>query len=215
MSRGRSPTPRGVGLFFHALDDGQPTQSRAPSGTARGWISLWAGSQDDAIADFDKALRLSPFDQGISTYSLGRSFALTMSGRDVEGLRWARRAIQENPEWTASYRGLAAGLVCNGKLEEARTVAAKLMEIDPSFHCDGGPRQLHSGARYQTTAIAALQMRSRARTASGQYFPRTCKGLGTGKVTSYRDMCLYSARRRKGKAAHTRLWSISALGRCC
>src|SRR5207247_2047976 len=88
----------------------------------RGWINMWASNQDDAIADFDKALRLSPFDQWVSTYSLGRSFALTMSGRLDEGLRWARRAMHENPYWTASYRGLVAGLVLNGKLEEARTV---------------------------------------------------------------------------------------------
>jgi tetratricopeptide (TPR) repeat protein len=99
----------------------------------RVWISLWAGKQDEAIADFDKALRLSPLDQWISTYSLGRSFALLMSGRFDDGLRWARRAMQENTHWTASYRGLVGALVLNGKLEEARTVAGKLMEIDPTF----------------------------------------------------------------------------------
>jgi adenylate cyclase len=99
----------------------------------RGWINLWAGNQDEAIADFDKALRLSPLDQWISTYSLGRSFALLMSGRFDDGLRWSRRAMQENTHWTASYRGLVAALVLNGKLEDARTVAAKLMKIDPTF----------------------------------------------------------------------------------
>jgi adenylate cyclase len=99
----------------------------------RGWINIWAGNQDDAISDCDKALRLSPLDQWISTYSLGRSFALSMSGRLEEGLRWARRAMQENPHWTASYRGLVAALVLNGKLEEARPVAANLLKIDPGF----------------------------------------------------------------------------------
>ncbi|MFM9939767.1 MAG: winged helix-turn-helix domain-containing protein [Hyphomicrobiaceae bacterium] len=99
----------------------------------RGWIGIWSGDQETAINDFDKALRLSPFDQWISTYSLGRSFALTMSGRFEEGLFWARRAMQENPDWTASYRGLVAGLVLNGKLDEARTVAARLTTIDPNF----------------------------------------------------------------------------------
>lgn len=29
----------------------------------RGWINIWDGNQDDAIADCDKALRLSPMDQ--------------------------------------------------------------------------------------------------------------------------------------------------------
>lgn len=99
----------------------------------RGWIGIWSGDQDAAINDFDKALRLSPFDQWISTYTLGRSFALTMSGRFEEGLLWARRAMSENPDWTASYRGLVAGLVLNGKMDEARTVAARLTAIDPNF----------------------------------------------------------------------------------
>jgi TolB-like protein len=99
----------------------------------RGWINVWAGHPDEAIADCDKALRLSPFDHWISTHTLGKSFALTMSGRFEDGLRWARRAMQENPQWTASYRGLAAALVLNGKVDEARPVAARLWEIDPDF----------------------------------------------------------------------------------
>ena len=108
-------------------------QNSAISWGYRGWINVWAGNQDDAIGDFDKALRLSPFDQWISVYTLGRSFALSMSGRFDEGLRWARRAMQESPDWTASYRGFVAALVLNGKMEEARPVAARLMTIDPGF----------------------------------------------------------------------------------
>lgn len=99
----------------------------------RGWIGIWSGDQRAAIADLDRALRLSPFDQWISTYTLGKSFALTMSGRFAEGLFWARRAMQENSDWTASYRGLVAGLVLNDKFDEAHAVAARLTLIDPTF----------------------------------------------------------------------------------
>lgn len=41
--------------------------------------------------------------------------------------------MQENPHWTASYRGLVAAFVLNDRLQEARPVAAKLLEIDPDF----------------------------------------------------------------------------------
>ena len=124
----------------------------------RGWTNVWAGKQDEAITDFDRALRLSPYDQWISTYTLGRAFALLMSSRFDDGLRWARRAMQDNANWTACYRGLVGALVLNGNLEEARTVAAKLVEIDPTFSVqrwvETGPFLCTDG---QETFFAALR----------------------------------------------------------
>jgi TolB-like protein/class 3 adenylate cyclase len=99
----------------------------------RGWISLWAGEPDAAITAFDRAMRLSPFDQWISSYSLGKAFALNTSNRFEEGLRWARKAMQENPNWNASYRQLVGALALNGQYDEARAVAAKQLALDPAF----------------------------------------------------------------------------------
>jgi adenylate cyclase len=105
----------------------------AHSWAIRGWVSMWAGEPDRAITDLEKALRLSPFDQWISQYSLGMAFALNTSGRFEEGLRWAHRALRENPSWIACHRQLVGALSLVGRLEEAREAARRHQSIDPNF----------------------------------------------------------------------------------
>ncbi len=105
----------------------------AYSWALRGWISLWAGEPEQAIPEFERAVRLSPYDSWTGNYSLGMAFALNTSGRFEEGLRWARRAIQENPRWIACHRQLAGALSLVGRLDEAREAARKHQLIDPNF----------------------------------------------------------------------------------
>ena len=99
----------------------------------RGFIHAYAGDGEDAIADFDRALRLSPFDVWEYFYELGKAFALNTEGRVKESLRSARRSLQLNPEQIGGYRQLAAALELAGEHEEARAMARKHQEIDPTF----------------------------------------------------------------------------------
>ena len=94
---------------------------------------MWAGEPEASIPDFDRALRLSPFDQWISAYTLGKAFALNTSGRFEEGLIWARRALQDNRGWIACHRQLVGVLSLLGRMEEARSAAETHRAIDPSF----------------------------------------------------------------------------------
>jgi adenylate cyclase len=98
-----------------------------------GWISMWAGEPERGITEFEKAIRLSPFDQWISNYSNGMAFSLNTSGQFEEGLRWARKCMQENPLWVASHRQLIAALSLNGRLAEARESADRYRTLDPNF----------------------------------------------------------------------------------
>jgi adenylate cyclase len=105
----------------------------AYSWALRGWISIWAGEPEQAIPAFERAIRLSPYDQWISNYSLGMAFALNTSGRFEDGLRWARRAMQENPSWIACHRQLVGALALVGRLGEAREAARRHQALDPAF----------------------------------------------------------------------------------
>jgi adenylate cyclase len=105
----------------------------AYSWALRGWISIWAGDPEQAISEFERAIRLSPYDHWTGNYSLGMAFALNTSGRFEEGLRWARRAVQENPSWIACHRQLVGALSLVGRLEEAREAARRHQAIDPNF----------------------------------------------------------------------------------
>jgi adenylate cyclase len=100
----------------------------------RGWISVWAGEIEMAIAEFENAMRLSPLDpQWGSTFKHGMALALCVGGRPEEALPWVRRALQERPDWSAAHRSLIAVLWLSGRHAEAREAARKYVEMVPGF----------------------------------------------------------------------------------
>jgi adenylate cyclase len=105
----------------------------ASSWAWRGWVSAFAGAPENATTEFAKAIRLSPFDLWLNAYSIGMSFALLTSDRFEEGLRWARKGMQEGPYWGAAHRFLIAGLVLTGQDAEARAAAQRYLALEPGF----------------------------------------------------------------------------------
>jgi TolB-like protein/class 3 adenylate cyclase len=99
----------------------------------RGWINVWAGDPVPAITEFEKALRLSPFDQWVSNYMNGMACAFNFAGRFEEGLHWARKCMQHNPNWSASHRQLVASLFLAGQHVEAEQAAKAFLQIEPTF----------------------------------------------------------------------------------
>jgi adenylate cyclase len=99
----------------------------------RGWINLWAGDPAPAISDLEKAIRLSPFDQWASGYMNGMALALNLTGHSEDALRWARKCMQANPNWSASHRQLVASLFLSGRHAEAREAAKAFLKVEPSF----------------------------------------------------------------------------------
>jgi TolB-like protein len=105
----------------------------ATSWAWRGWVSAFAGEPEIATTEFAKAIRLSPFDQLINTYSIGMAFSLLTSDRFEEGLRWARKGLQEGPNWGAAHRYLIAALSLTGRDAEARAAVQKYLTLDPGY----------------------------------------------------------------------------------
>jgi adenylate cyclase len=100
---------------------------------ARGWyvsgfLRLWAGQPDLAIAHAENALRLSPRERvGVPLEVIGR--ACFVKRRFDEAASKLLLAIQDNPGATASYRVLAACYAHMGRLDEARAIVARLRTI--------------------------------------------------------------------------------------
>ena len=63
----------------------------------------------------------------------GLASALIMLGRDEEALRWANKSVASNAFWASGPRVQACALVHLGRMEEARAVAARLMERGRAF----------------------------------------------------------------------------------
>jgi len=102
---------------------------------ARGWhisglLRHFAGQQDLAIEHAEAALRLSPRARSGWAFSVigGAHF---LSGRFDEAVRKLLLAIQDDPNFPAPYRSLAACYAHMGRLDEAREIVARLRAITP------------------------------------------------------------------------------------
>lgn len=98
-----------------------------------GWLRLWAGEPELAIAHFEAALRLSP---AAGRVGAGGAFmpigvAFFFAQRFEDSTRMLQRALQEHPAWAPSYRFLAACYAHMGRLDEARETVKRLRELTP------------------------------------------------------------------------------------
>jgi TolB-like protein len=93
----------------------------------------YAGEADRAIDWAERALRISPLDR--LNYFSFHALALGhfMQGRYVEAASAGRRAVQSTPGFNVSYSLLAAALVKLDRTAEANTMAARVVELLPSF----------------------------------------------------------------------------------
>ena len=93
----------------------------------------WAGEAERAIEWGERGMRLSPFDP----WAFGAFHSLMLGhflrGRHAEALGPAYKAVQSNPGHSISYMLLAAALARLGRLAEARTAAARVLELQPGF----------------------------------------------------------------------------------
>jgi TolB-like protein/class 3 adenylate cyclase len=93
-------------------------------------------SGDPAIAEdyAARALRLSPFDP----FSFMALYALAMvrvrEGRYDDAAAFGSRSVQANPRFSTLYAFHTAILAQAGRDEEAKSVASRLLELEPNFH---------------------------------------------------------------------------------
>jgi len=93
-------------------------------------------SGDPAIAEdyAARALRLSPFDpfSFMALYSL--AMVRVREGRYDEAAALGSQSVQANPRFSTLYAFQTAILAQAGRDEEARSVASRLLELEPDFH---------------------------------------------------------------------------------
>lgn len=93
----------------------------------------WAGKADRAIEWGERALRLSPFDP----WAWSAFHALTLGhfqlGNYEDAAKAAYRAVQHNPRHSISHMLLAASLAKLGRRVDARSAAARVLELQPAF----------------------------------------------------------------------------------
>jgi adenylate cyclase len=96
-----------------------------------GYAHHVAGSLDDALKFFTRAMRLSPRDNSEAMAGVGQT-QMCLENYE-EGLKWAERSLAMNPHWRVSHE---VAIVCNvylGRMEQAKRALSILQELEPSI----------------------------------------------------------------------------------
>ena len=92
-----------------------------------------AGSPEEAVRSFERAMRMSPVDPGLHTLFHGMAMALIELRRFDEAIVAGKKAHRLNPSYSGAFRCLASAFAHVGRDAEAREAAARVLEVDPSF----------------------------------------------------------------------------------
>jgi adenylate cyclase len=98
-----------------------------------GWLENYADQPLKGIANFERALRLSPIDPMNFNNYVGMGSAHEIAQEYDEAAAYYRRALEERPNANWIYRNLAAVLSGAGRVEEAKQVFAELMRYYPDL----------------------------------------------------------------------------------
>ena len=130
-----------IGLLGHnaeaALNAIERAVSLNPSSAAAhyhgAYLYAWSGKSVSAAAYARRALRLSPFDPLAYHAHLALTLAAIQEERYDEAVTHATKLSQVSPGFGSHVLANAEALVLAGRFEEARSVYARALEIEPNF----------------------------------------------------------------------------------
>ena len=100
---------------------------------ASGWVHTYVGDVATAIDHFNRSIRINPLDPLIGVIRSGLGAALELSGRVEEGVAALEQALNEAPDYTESWLGLAICYWELGRADEARRFGQKLLAREPGM----------------------------------------------------------------------------------
>lgn len=98
-----------------------------------GLTHCYIGELDEAIRRIDQAKALSPYDPHGFFFDMALIMAHLLRHKHELAVEVGRRAVELNPIFSSSYKGLLAALGHLGGEAEARAVRARLLELEPGF----------------------------------------------------------------------------------
>jgi adenylate cyclase len=99
----------------------------------RGHVYRIAGLPEEAIRNYERAIRMSPVDPRLPMMFYNIGLAFIELGRFDEAIVAGKKALRQNPSYVATYRCLASAFAHLGRDAEAHDAAARVLEIDPAF----------------------------------------------------------------------------------
>jgi len=130
--------------YEKAIAEGEKAVALNPnSDRALEWLGLamdWVGRPEEAIALYEKAMRLCPFPP--SYYYLNLGHAYRSMERYKEAITEYKKALHLTPNNVLAFAGLAICYSSLGQEEEARAATTELHRINPKFSFTGYVKRL-------------------------------------------------------------------------
>ena len=102
-----------------------------------GWILVWLGRPEEALDCFEKASRPGRSGPWAAILDGGMVIAYVEADRNEAAIALALRVIEASENYSAPYRALAAAYANAGRIEEAQTTIARLIERYPMSSISG------------------------------------------------------------------------------
>ncbi len=96
-----------------------------------GWVLLWAGRLEEAIAALEKSLRLDSAYARNTWFHLGLAYYL--KGEYSDAVKVLEKGVVKNPDFAGYQIGLAATYANLNRKQEALQAAENLLQLDPFF----------------------------------------------------------------------------------
>lgn len=100
---------------------------------AKGWTHCNMMQGSEALAAFERAIRLSPFDPWIHSFYGGLALGHIVLETYEQAVEQARRSVQVGPRASSSWRILCIALALAGRDAEAREAMRRLLTLNPSL----------------------------------------------------------------------------------
>jgi adenylate cyclase len=98
-----------------------------------GWLNIHLARPELAIEQFERAIRLSPFDPAGFVCFFGIADACFLEGQYDEAVEWSHKGLSQQPEAAWHLRVLVPALVHAGRPDEAHQAFKTLMRHYPGL----------------------------------------------------------------------------------
>jgi tetratricopeptide (TPR) repeat protein len=105
----------------------------APGWFLGGFLQIWRGEHDDAIARFERAMRLSPLDPEMFRMHAGVAMVHLLAGRFDDASSVAEKSYRDFPDFLIVVGTMAASHALAGRADEARRAMEHLRRLDPAL----------------------------------------------------------------------------------
>ncbi|UPK30589.1 adenylate/guanylate cyclase domain-containing protein [Bradyrhizobium sp. 195] len=112
----------------------QSNPNLAGAYSSRGFLRVWDGQGDAAIADFEQAMRLSPRDPFTFNTMIGLAFGYCNAGRYEKAAAWADKSIRAfPPDYLSGWLVAVFCYVSAGRVEDARKLVAECVRLSSQW----------------------------------------------------------------------------------